>query len=846
MNYERLIGLLAKTNNPTKLLNDLNRLSSQDRSIVLSSEKLRRKILSLKDVGLLVNILIDLPAEFRISFLSTVNLDDYKHNYEKSIIGFLRLKDYAAFDHRELASFTDLKDKPVLATMLKKIPSPMLKDIIIANYSKTISNYAFLEYSRKEPNVELEAQIVNNINNEILFLEMKKRKLKGKNTALSIDEFIKLDGEKQRGILINGDFRQLESQIMGAYQERNKALSTEELCEEFKKALETFNYIKLVELQTIICSVDDNTAENLMQLFFKKILHFEFEVEPKYLRIMTYMFRRLSETTSQIYAITKQNNYNIIGYLNTGDLDNNTAKQFEGHITCDQYQKTNTKRINKIIKLCSEKFPNDYVVLLCYKMYYILGYDNTIELLNGKFGKIYDIRTLLRIFDYCDVTKVTFKKVNNSNEPCTDDNLIQFLIGDKKDDNTTIKRMLRGEIDLLVEEFGTLYNNLERIQNNIGTKLHLNKVLAVLKENPYHLLPNEYKFTKDIVADIINSFEVKGKEAVQTEEGYTEERAGYVKKACEFYHTYLENRVVSTIPRVVGKTEENYSYEVLRLNDPTILTLGYKTGCCFRLDGQSKEFLQYCSESPYARVIVIRNEYNEICSMIPIIRNGNIVAGNSIESNSKGESPKIYAALKEAFDDIIKVSSEHEEDPIIAGLVTNLHNNCYATTACKSVMPIRDKDFYTNYDKKTFIVSKQREKTFKDFRFFHPRTFYYDERPRIMVTSDYNTNLTEKDEADNRIKAIKYRLNIPDSYYRYYGYEICNEDWYVSLNYFHTSFEIIDNDPRARQEVEIILDYLNNRSEQQKNRHSLLDEDDIKEITKPKMLELTMQFKKSE
>ena len=104
-----------------------------------------------------------------------------------------------------------------------------------------------------------------------------------------------------------------------------------------------------------------------------------------------------------------------------------------------------------------------------------------------------------------------------------------------------------------------------------------------------------------------------------------------MEEACNFYHNYLEKRIVSSIPRVLGTTQNNYHYEVLKLDDPIIMTLGYQTGCCFRLNGMSKEFLKYCSESLYARVIVIRNEKREICAMIPIIRNGNVISGNSIE-----------------------------------------------------------------------------------------------------------------------------------------------------------------------------------------------------------------------
>lgn len=845
MDYKRLIGFLANANNSSKFMNTFNSLSFKDKQVVLSNDKVRRKVLSFKDVGVLVNILIDLPADFRINFLSMVNLDDYKNKYEKTIIGFLRLENYDDFDHRELATFTDLKDKQVLATMLKKLSSPILREIVISNYTRSVSNYAFLEYSRKEPDCVLEAELVNNINNEILFLEIKRRRLKGKNTLLDINEFIKLDGEKQKGILMNGDFKQLESEIMDAYTERNKNLSTEELCQEFDKALNPFNYIKLVELQTILCSVDDNTAVELMSKFFNKILRFDYQVEEKYLRSMVYLFRKLSETTSELYNLTKCNQYTIINYLNTGVIDTTIAGQLEKHITSYQYQKTNNKRLNKIIKLCSEKFPNEYLTIVCYKIYYILGYENTIELLNGKFGNIDDFNILKTLFLNCDVSKVDFAKVNNNNEPILDDNLIQFLIGDKKDDNITIRRILRGEIDLLYHEFPTLYNNLKRIQSEIGTKLHLNKVLALLKENPYHLSPSEYKFTKDMISDIISSFETNDGQ-VPAEGSVREKREQYVKKACEFYHNFLESRVLSAIPRVVGKTEDNYSYEVLRLNDPLILTLGYRTGCCFRLEGHSKEFLQYCSQSPYGRVIVIRNPYNEICSMIPIVRNGNVVAGNSIESNSKGNAEKIYRALKEAYDAIIRVSFENEEDPIIAGTVTNLHNNCYSSIACKNIFPIRDNDFYTNYNKKTFVVSKQREKTTKDFREYHPRTFYYDDRPKIIVSSDFNSNLTEKDEADNRIKAIKYRLNKPESYYGFYGYKICSEDWYMTVDYFDNKCEIIDNDPRARQEAEIISDYLSSKFDKIKHRNRILDEEDVKEITKPKKLEYVFQLKKND
>ena len=449
MGYDRLIGILYDTNNINKLTSEIKKLSLKGKLTVLSNDKIRRKVLGFKDTNLLTNILIDLPFDFRINFLSYVNLNEYNNQYDKVIINYLRQENYDDFDHSQFSSFKDLKDKKTLSTILKSLSSNKLKEIIIANYSKTISNYAFLEFSKKEENFELEAKIINNINDEILFLELKRRRLKDRDTTLRMEEFIKLDGDKQIGILSNSDLRRLENEIINIFHERNKHLNTQELSDLFKERLKKCNYIRLVELQTIISIIDDSTAEELMRLFFKYVLHFDFQVEPKYIKSMIYLFRKQSEKTAELYDVLKLNNYSVIYYLNTGIIDKKISQVYEKHITCNQYQKTNNKRINKIIKMCQKKYPDNYVDIIGYKMYYILGYDNTIELLNGKYGYIDDFYTLEKIFSKCDVKKVEFKPFDNSNEPCIDENLIQFLIGDKKDDNITIRRMLRGEIVLL-------------------------------------------------------------------------------------------------------------------------------------------------------------------------------------------------------------------------------------------------------------------------------------------------------------------------------------------------------------------------------------------------------------
>ena len=403
--------------------------------------------------------------------------------------------------------------------------------------------------------------------------------------------------------------------------------------------------------------------------------------------------------------------------------------------------------------------------------------------------------------------------------------------------------MLRGELDIIKDEFPNLYNNFERFQQAIGNKIHLNKLLPLLQENPFMLLPNEYKLTKNLIDNIIKSYGYT--DVFGEQEKNDDNNKEYVMEACNFYHNYLEKRIISSIPRVKGDTEDKYSYEVLKLDDPIIMTLGYQTGCCFRLNGMSKEFLRYCSESIYARVIVVKNETGEVCSMIPIIRNGNVIVGNSIETNSKGDSEKVYNTLKKAYDEILKVSNKYEEKPIIACLVSNLHSNCYSKkSVSQKIFPIRNDRFYTNYDSETYIVSIQKNKEEKDFELYVPDAIYFDERPEIFVYHRGMNNITEKTEVEKRIKSIQYRLNQSNEEYIFFAsYIICSEDWFLKVDYDGISGQYIEKDPRAIEEFNAIKNYLEQKFINKRIYEVNLD-DNLNSIA-PKKLVLKKNNKKS-
>lgn len=817
MKNNKFLEVLFSTKNNSKILKEYNNLCKNDKINFLSIDKVKNRLNNIIKIDLLFSMLIDLPFDFRINFLNNINTSKFQQSYEKMIIDFLKLQNYEEFNIDNIKHFINIKDKQIILLIFRYLSFDKLKAIILQNYCQFINDYAFMEYSKKCIKLTLEPDIINNISDDSLNAELKRRKKKENcTTNVELSNFLKFDSSKQSCILTNGDLNIRDDSITEKLKEKYLSINTQEKISIFNKLIEKTNYIKLLELQVLFSTIDDKTALELMKILFKKIYNFEHEVEDKYLNSMIYNFRCLNSKTKELYKLLKQTSFSIIYYLNTGIIDSNILKYLSKNITIEQYQKTNVKKINKISNLLNLMFEKDKtkayfidIEILTHKLYYIFGYENTIELLNQKFGAV-DLTLLDRLLNRCNINNVEFEKMNNNYEPIINKSLIQFLIGDKKDNNTTIKRILRGELNLLVDEFSNLYNNFERFQNKIGKKIHLNKLIPLLKESPYILLPNEYKLTKDIIDNIIKSYRYND---INENNNYINnlETKEWVLEACKFYHEYLEKRIISSIPRVYGITNDNYSYEVLKLDNPIIMTLGYITRCCFRLNGESREFLKYCSKSLHARVVVIRNPMNEICSMIPIIRNGNVIAGNSIESNYKGGPQNIYDALKNAFDDIIKVSNEYEENPIIAGCVTNLHSNAMAYSnkpISKRFSPISDTGFYNNYNAQTCIVSILSDKSEKDFVDYTPAAIYLDERPNILEYYYEINNPEIKYEIMNRINSINYIINKQEDYIWLGNYTICSEDWYIKVHYKEIYGQCLQKDPRAIEEYNTIMQYL--------------------------------------
>ena len=811
MNVEEILQTIYSTTKRDKVLSCFYELPFSEKQAFLKSKKGKQKILKVADLDFLFRLLIYLPYQTRINFLDSIPLDNYSEEYEKVLIQFLRLKNYNDFDTSQLFLFPNIKEKPLIMMMFRTFSKEKLKSILVSDICQYMNDYAFTEISKKENELLLDTTYISNIHDSIFIKELKKRAKYHQKTEIDIDYFISLNTYKQNLLLSNHILSFPKQELIQAIAKKNAKKKEEELTLLFDQNISSLNSVKMLEIQWIICQLEEKKAKLLIQKFFIEVFHIS-ELTDQSIQSLFYLFQQLEDSTDLLMKLIEMKPFSIIYCLNTGKIREDLDRDFDQNLTILQYQQISRRKMNQIFRLLGktnqksddiEKLDSSLLVL-GYQLYLIFGYEITVEILQGKFGLV-DIRTLQNLLWKCDTKKVKLKEYISSYEPILQEDFIQFMIGDKKNPQSTIRKILRGELDDLKNNFSYFYNHFDRIQMLIGNKIHLHQLLPLLQKKPFLLLPDEYKLTNDLLDMIICSYRTQ--DADGNIIGPEIDNEKIVQETCNFYHQSIEKRVTSSIPRVWGSTEEDYSYEVLRLDDPMIMTVGYQTGCCFRLNGLSKDFLRYCSESVYARVIVIRNDYKEICSMIPIIRNGNVLLGNSIESNRKGDSHKIYHALQKAYEDILSISNEWEEDPIIGCFVTNLHHNCYSNKVLShSIYPISEQSFYTNYEYTPHLVAANGNIEEKDIQLYAPEAIYYDERPEIYSYDCYKDE--NYDEMKERIKAIQFKNHKPLDTFFYPRYLLCSEDWYLGIAFRSIVGECLTKDPRAIEEYLFYRNYL--------------------------------------
>ena len=832
-NIELAVYTLFNTKNKDKITSNINRLALHEKLAFFDDDQIQQRISKVFDENMYVRYLIDFPIEKRLAFAKT-----FSTSFSLELLDFLLLEDFNDYD---IALFAKISDNNTILLMLRKINLDNLVKILNYDNLSKIHNLVLSEISKKSKQLTLTSEDLQKIDIMTLALVLKQRNIKEKESSITCDEFVKLDTDRQK--VISNYIPIPFEEVAQYYNSEVSTLTDEQKLEKFNLILNSLNnsQIQMLKLKLLVTNSSDSLAKEMAKKFLQFSMKSECELPSNFTDSILFQLKQINADSKQLLELSRLGKpFAVVRYLKTGIIDNTTDRQFNDIITLEQFIKTSSKHTGKILNTLNVLY-NNYVgnvqneqfinafdrhtarrnnftinekgnILLAHKMYYIFGYENTIELLNGKHGS-FSLYDLYKLFYACDVQQVQFTESNKQLVPMVDTNLINFFIGDKKDQNTTIKKVLRKELDEVYKSFPFIYNNFKKIQALIGEKIHLNKLLPLIKEAMFPLLPSEYKLNKELIDKIIKSYGYEDVLELQTEDKQATQEA--VNQATNFYHNNLEQRQYSSIPRVYGTTNSDYSYEVLKLDDPTAMVVGYETGCCFRLNGLSKDFLKYCCSSENGRIVVVRNEFGELVAMTPVVRNGNVIVGNSIESKkTKSEEAKVYNAYKQAMNEIISISIANEEMPIIGAVVTDLHGNVSHHSKGKldkNISPIYETgSFYNNYESPQHLVSIVEGQTPDNFQSYIPQSIYMDERPNLLSSNRFD----EKDEDfESRLKSILFQKGKFDEHlYQHFNWQyrgiICSEDWYMGIGYNGLEGECLDKDWRAQIEFDATKEYL--------------------------------------
>lgn len=483
-------------------------------------------------------------------------------------------------------------------------------------------------------------------------------------------------------------------------------------------------------------------------------------------------------------------------------------------ITVEQLSKVNVKHINKLVKFLEDKTQDELSAIygVCIKMYFIFGYERSIDILSGNFGQ-YN-RIFLDNVAKTDVTRIEMQAEGNKFLPIIDKRFINFMFETPK--NNHFIDMFNNKDSELYKTWYYLYNNYDEVLEKCHNEITLKKVNAILETEKYDIdrkiitpdnyLLNNSSFLENIILG--NKTQYSNNEVL--------------RKIVQIY-SQMKQRVESSIPYVKGVSSSGYTYEVMKLDDIQIFELGYKANCCIRTLDIAHNHLLHAALCRNGRVLIIYDKLGDVAAFSPLKRNGNVLIANSIECVNKAEGINIYSisnAFKEGTKKIVEVTKQSRE-PINLVCIGSESSLKPDTTPFPNEYPTptifeKDDEAYRNtdvYHKTLDVVYKDSDFDFKNIKSKNPDVSYMDPRDEIkfvdFLESRYNNN---SEKVLDVINSINYSVD-PSNYIPMNKYFIrrvyYSKDWYIAETREGIIGNCLENDFRAREEFNSYMELLN-------------------------------------
>lgn len=556
-------------------------------------------------------------------------------------------------------------------------------------------------------------------------------------------------------------------------------------------------------------------------------------------KLLKYLLCRILKNSSidpeKMYNTLKRNlNNGLISYMDIKCLTDNydeamkdmrlmfylkfniallNARYLHG-ITVEQLSKVNVKHINKLVKFLEDKTQDELSAIygVCIKMYFIFGYERSIDILSGNFGQ-YN-RIFLDNVAKTDVTRIEMQAEGNKFLPIIDKRFINFMFETPK--NNHFIDMFNNKDSELYKTWYYLYNNYDEVLEKCHNEITLKKVNAILETEKYDIdrkiitpdnyLLNNSSFLENIILG--NKTQYSNNEVL--------------RKIVQIY-SQMKQRVESSIPYVKGVSSSGYTYEVMKLDDIQIFELGYKANCCIRTLDIAHNHLLHAALCRNGRVLIIYDKLGDVAAFSPLKRNGNVLIANSIECVNKAEGINTYSisnAFKEGTKKIVEVTKQSRE-PINLVCIGSESSLKPDTTPFPNEYPTptifeKDDEAYRNtdvYHKTLDVVYKDSDFDFKNIKSKNPDVSYMDPRDEIkfvdFLENRYNNN---SEKVLDVINSINYSVD-PSNYIPMNKYFIrrvyYSKDWYIAETREGIIGNCLENDFRAREEFNSYMELLN-------------------------------------
>ncbi len=489
---------------------------------------------------------------------------------------------------------------------------------------------------------------------------------------------------------------------------------------------------------------------------------------------------------------------------NLGKKDNSVipilleAKTVTEFLTEEQSIKINQKLLNQIIisllnqqsedpKTLATIAVQSTVIALATKLYLSLGFQNAKKVIDLDI----EFTSLEYIFNNIDTKKI---KLSDTGEPIIDKKLYDFLFGNNMNEqHNNILRLLSGNYEEFEKRFSEVYNNWNIIYNNLNGNVTLSRIIKWFEDNKVILNPDEYR-----LANYISEFSSDENVLLDARRLYKD----------------MRNRKFSTIPQVTGRYDEEYTYEVLDLDDPLGLVVGYITRCCFLINGISKTSLYHSAQSKDGRIFVVRKN-GELIAQSWMWRNGNLVCFDNVETRSNYDYQTLLEVYKKASEDIIDLSKETEEEKERIKLVTFGGGFSKISKPSERIpyneiqKPRVNNYIYTDAEYEQFVLAKSQ---LSNLYYGDVSVEYKDIRKQPQYINDLS--LLDEDTLNlisNQIKSIAFTKSeeIKNIDFSLISKIAFSSDWYIIVYKSGIiEYSFLDKDERAIEELKETLGYL--------------------------------------